>query len=115
MLPKINRIKKKKEFEAIFKKGARFKNSLFVLLVAKNNLNEVRIGFITSQKVSKKAVIRNKVRRRLSEAVKLYMDKINDGSDLVFIALAASKESNFADLKDAVGSMLNKSKIIKNV
>ena len=39
MLPKINRIKKKKDFEIIFKKGKSFKNNLFILKFIKNNLD----------------------------------------------------------------------------
>ena len=69
MLPKINRIKKKKDFEIIFKKGASFRNNLFTLRFLKNSLGINRFGFVVSQKVSKKAVVRNKVRRRLTEAI----------------------------------------------
>ena len=76
MLSKINRIKKKKDFEIIFKKGKSFKNKLFILRFIKNNLNQNRFGFVVSQKVSKKAVVRNKVRRRLAEIIKSYFNNL---------------------------------------
>ncbi len=115
MLPKINRVKKKRDFEAIFKEGLKFKNNLFILRVAKNHLNENRIGFVVSLKVSKKATVRNKIRRRLAEAVKVYIDNIERGTDLVFIVLPGAEKNNFFDTKNAVSFTLNKAKLIKNV
>ena len=70
MLIKEKRIKKRKDFEIIFRNSKSLKNNLFVLRVAKNNLQISRFGFVVSQKVSKKATVRNKVRRRLAAAIK---------------------------------------------
>ncbi|MCX6720067.1 MAG: ribonuclease P protein component, partial [Candidatus Staskawiczbacteria bacterium] len=102
MLPKINRIKNKKDFEVIFRKGINFKNSLFILKFLKNDLGKNRFGFVVSQKVSKKAVIRNKVRRRLVEAVKKENEKIKIGTDLVFIALPGIEKKEFSEIKEAL-------------
>ena len=115
MLPKINRIKKKKDFEIIFKEGASFKNNLLILKVLKNNLDQNRVGFVVSQKVSKKATIRNKIRRRLVEAIKIHIEKIEAGKDLVFIVLSGAAKSNFFEVKKAADNILNKAKLIKNV
>jgi ribonuclease P protein component len=115
MLPKTNRLKKKKDFETVFKKGKNFKNKAFVLKFAKNGLDYNRFGFIVSQKVSKKAVIRNKIRRRLSEILKIYTNDMEQGIDLVFIALAASAKNNFSDTRDYVHDIFIKTKLIKNV
>lgn len=114
MLPKINRIKKKKDFEIIFKKGVSFKNSFLVLKVAKNNLNQNRFGFVISQKVSKKAVVRNKIRRRLSEIINSESKNIKNGLDLVFISLAGLEKKDFSETKDAVSDLLKKAKIFIN-
>lgn len=108
MLPKINRIKKKKDFEIIFKKGASFKNSLLVLKVIKNNFGESRFGFIVSKMVSKKAVARNKIRRRLSEIIRFNMAQMEKGIDAVLIALPGIKDKNFLETKRAVMSLLEK-------
>jgi ribonuclease P protein component len=112
MLPKINRIKKKKDFEEIFKKGASFKNSLLILKVVKNNFNESRFGFIVSQKVSKKAVVRNKIRRRLSEIIKAEFNNIKSGLDLVFISLNGIEKREFFEIKESVASLLTKAKCL---
>ena len=113
MLPKINRIKKQKDFEIIFKKGVSFKNSLFVLKFIKNSLNKTRVSFIVSNKISKKATVRNKIRRRLSEIVKKEINNIKGSLDIVFISLPGIEKKDFLELKDALNNLLIKAKIIK--
>jgi len=111
MLPKINRIKKKKDFEAIFKKGASFKDGLFILRFIKNGSDKNRFGFIVSQKVSKKATVRNKVRRRLTEIIKAKREEIKNGTDLVLIALPGIEKKEFSEIKDKLNNALIKSKL----
>ncbi len=106
MLPSINRIKKKKDFEAIFKKSKSFKNDIFILKVAKNTLGLNRFGFIVSLKISKKATIRNKIRRRLAEAFMAKGKNIKPGTDLVLIALPGIKEKDFSAITGAVKDAL---------
>lgn len=112
-LPKLNRIKKKNDFDAIFKKGFSAKNNLFILKFLKNNLKEKRFGFIVSLKVSKKAVERNKLRRRLSEIIKKEIENIKEGLDMVFIALPSANKKEFLELKDSVENLFKISKCLK--
>lgn len=112
MLPKLNRIKKKKDFDLIFKKGSSFKNNLFILKTVKNSLDEPRFGFVVSQKISKKAVIRNKIRRRLSEIARNKMKSIKGGIDIVLISLPGVEKKEFSDIKDSLNNLLIKSKIL---
>lgn len=111
MLPKTNRVKKKKDFEMIFKKGASFKNNLFILRFIKNNLNKTRFSFVVSQKVSKKAVVRNKIRRRLAAIAKSEKEKIKNNTDLVFICLPGIEKKEFLELKESFNSLLTKAKL----
>jgi len=102
MLPKKNRVKKKKDFKRIFKESKNKKNNIFVLKIAKNNLNINRFGFVVSQKVSKKATIRNKVRRRLAGALRDERKNIKKGIDMVFIALPGIEKKSFCEIKKAI-------------
>ncbi len=112
MLPKINRIKKKKDFEMIFKNSKSFKNNLFILKVIKNNLKLNRFGFVVSQKVSKKAIVRNKVKRRLSEAIRDKMKNMEIGTDSVLIALSGIEKKEFSEIKKAINDALIRAKLI---
>lgn len=102
MLPKINRIKRKKDFSAIFAKSKSFKDKIFILKAAKNNLGINRFGFVVSQKVSKKATVRNKIRRRLSEAINLESPNIKTGTDVVVIALPGIEKKEFSEIKQVI-------------
>ena len=113
MLPKINRVKKKKDFEVVFKKGASYKSNLLILRAAKNNSDETRFGFVVSLKVSKKATVRNKIRRRLAETARIELANIKEGLDLVFIALPGIDKKDFQEIKDTFLYLLKKS-ISKN-
>jgi ribonuclease P protein component len=108
MLPKINRIKKKKDFDLIFKKGKSFKTSLLVLKIMKNGLDKNRFGFIVSQKVSKKAVVRNRIRRRLTEMVKDNIKPETIAQDVVFIALPGIDKKDFLEIKSEVQKIIDK-------
>lgn len=113
MFKQENRLTKQKDFDNVFKKGmSSFDNSLGLKAV-KNNLSKNRIGVIVSSKISKKAVERNKIKRRLREASKLYLDKVGPGFDLVLIGLPESKEKSFQDLEKSIFDHLNKLKLLK--
>jgi len=106
MLIKEKRIKKRKDFETIFRNSKSLRNNLFILKVAKNNLQISRFGFVVSQKVSKKATVRNKVRRRLVAAIKAEEKNIKSGADLVFIALSGIEKKEFLEIKEAINKAL---------
>jgi len=110
-LPQENRIKKKKDFEAVFKNSKSFRSNLFVLKIAHNNLEVNRFGFVVSTKVSKKAIIRNKIKRRLAETVKLEMSRIKKGTDLVFVALPGICNKDYSEVKGEVDSALAKTRV----
>jgi ribonuclease P protein component len=112
MLTKINRIKKKKDFETIFKNGSNFKAPFLVFKIFKNDLGYSRFGFVVSQKVSKKAVVRNKVRRRITEIIKSNFDQIKKGIDVVTICLPGIEKKDFPELKEIVIKNFLKSKIL---
>ncbi|MFA6190472.1 MAG: ribonuclease P protein component [Candidatus Staskawiczbacteria bacterium] len=115
MLPKINRIRKKKDFESIFKNSKSFKNNLFIFKITKNELDINRFGFIISSKVSKRATIRNKIRRRLAEIIKKeinsanQVEKLKNGKDVVIIALRGIEKKEFPILEEAVKNTIIKS------
>jgi len=112
MLFNRNRLRKKKDFEKVLKEGKSFREDSLVLKIKKNKLQEVRFGFIVSQKVSKKAVIRNKVKRRLREAVKEEINKIRKGFDIILISLPSIKGKDFQEIKTTIKKLFNKAKIL---
>ena len=110
MLPKLNRLKREKDFETVFKQGHGFKQGLLYLKVVKNNLDASRFGFVISKKFSKKAVIRNKTKRRLSEIIKAKLPEIKKGMDAIIVVMPGA-ENEFQKLEDTIDKLFKKAKL----
>lgn len=107
-LNKKNRLKKKKDFETVFKKGKAVRGNFLFGKYYKNDLGIPRIAFVVSLKVSKKAVIRNRIRRIISEVVSKNLSKVQP-SDIIMIAdkkiLTASKDEIASDTEKIINSI----------
>ena len=85
MLSREQRITKKKDFDFIFSKGrSRYANFLGVKLV-QNSLTFNRFGIIVSNKVSKSAVVRNLLRRRLYAQLFTLLPELKIGYDILVV------------------------------
>lgn len=113
MLAKKNRLTKKRDFEKVYKKCKTFKGDFLILKIAPNGLPTNRFAFIVSHKVSKKAVIRNKVKRRLRELIRSNVNNWGAGRDFIFIALPGLEKKKFCDAKKILDSFLGKLKTTK--
>jgi len=113
MLKKINRLKKKKDFEKVLKKGKGFKQDFLLCKIIKNNLKISRFGFIVSQKISKKATVRNKLKRKLSELVRVKLEKIKNGIDIIFIVFPGLENKDFWEIEGIIKKIFEKIKILK--
>lgn len=115
MLPQKNRLRKKKEIDNVFKNGKGFKEDFLILKIKKNRLKNSRFAFIVSRKVSKKANVRNKIRRRLRELVKFKIKRTEEGTDVILIAVPGLEEKDFWEVEETVNKLFNKAKICKHV
>lgn len=110
MLASQNRLRKKNDIDNIFRKGKTIASGLFFLKFIKNDFKVNRFAFVVSRKISNKAVERNKVKRRLREAVKQFA--ISQGFDFIIIARPVIVKANFQEIKDSINEIFN-SKINK--
>ncbi|CAH2215340.1 ribonuclease P protein component [Tepidibacter aestuarii] len=109
-----NGIKKDSDFRKVYKTGKSFANRLLVMYVVKNNLDINRVGFSVSKKIGK-AVVRNKVKRRMRESFRLYTNENNlkVGYDFVFIARMPISESDFMSTQKSMIHLFKKANIVK--
>ena len=72
----------------------------FVLQIRPNNEDKTRVGFTVSKKISKSAVVRNRLRRQMREIVRLSSDLQTKypSHDLVLIARTEALNRDFAQL-----------------
>lgn len=111
MLPRANRLTKKKDFEGVFKKGRSFKEDFLILKILKDDSNQIRFGFIVSQRVSKKATVRNKIKRRISKLVRQKLGKLKKGMDIVLITVPGIETKDFWEMEESLSKLFKKSGI----
>ena len=114
MLSFKNRLSKTKEINEVLKNGAMIKSDLFVLKYMKNKKEESRFSFVVSQKISKKAVERNRLKRRFREIIRKDLHNIKKGFDIVILARKKAKVSDFADLKKSLKFLFKKASLYDN-
>ena len=81
------------EFRRLYAKGKSAVNPCMAVYCRKN-----RLGFTTGTKLGK-AVVRNRVRRRLREIYRTNEDKIRPGYDIVVVARVRACHSRYAELQ----------------
>ncbi len=114
MLYQINRLRKKKDFEAVFKKGKIIKADFLYIKFFRNNLDCSRIGFVVSKKVSNKAVVRNLIKRRLRNAARLKIGVVKNGFDIVFVALPAVKNKTHKETSEEIQKIFQSAELLEN-
>ncbi len=112
MLKKKNRLKRKKDFGIVFKKGKGVKEGFLFLKHVSNGLEDSRCGIVVSRKVSKKATVRNRIKRRLRDVVAQKLREIKKGKDFVLVALPGLEAESFCEIEEMINRLLRKAKII---
>jgi len=87
-------------------------NALLAMYVRRNRSDENRVGVTVSKKLGK-AVVRNRVRRRLREVYRLNESRFLPGWDIVVVARGRAVEASFADLTRSYLSLAKKCGILR--
>lgn len=100
MLSSKNRLKKKINFARIEIDGATHQSRSFGMGIYNREDDEPsHFGFIISTKISKKAVIRNRIKRIMSEVVRKNLKNIKKGYDVLFLIKHQAVKINKEDLE----------------
>ena len=95
----LDRIKKKKEFDAVYENGDRCFSKQFLFILKKNELGRCRLGVTVTKKVDKRAVYRNKIKRRIREIFRLHRHLCTDNYDMVVVARKHAQECTYQDVR----------------
>jgi ribonuclease P protein component len=87
---------------------------LLVLYTVQNAQDHWRVGISVGKRVARQAVLRNRVRRRVGEAVRLRGGQLAAGHDLLFIARGPSAQAGWAELREAVDVLLRKARLLQD-
>ena len=109
-LSRERRLRRRKDFEALRERADSRAHPLLVMRALPNALPRSRFGFIISKKVSRLAVARNKIRRRLKEAVRTV--EFQPGWDVLIIARKETPNTDYATLRSTVGSLARRLRLL---
>ncbi len=106
------RLRRNSDFQRVRRLGKFHASPLMVLAFVRNELDYSRFGFVVSKRLGK-AVQRNKIKRRMREATRLRIGRIEPGFDLVFIARTPIAEVCFAKIEQTLERLLKKAGLLK--
>lgn len=133
MLSKANRLTNRQDFRAVFREGIRRQGSHLTLraLSSKENAHNVQQGWVTSiksnpqltptrigisisTKVSKRATIRNRIKRQIRAAFRWLLPELLPGWRLVVIVqpLAAAEECDYNQFLQELKQLLAEAEVL---
>ena len=104
------RVKKEKDFNAIFKEGKSFANRKFVIYRLENNEQHFRVGLSVSKKLGN-AVMRNQIKRRIRHILIEHKNQLVENVDFVVIARKGVEILDYAEMGKNLLHVLKLSKI----
>lgn len=112
MLKTINRLKKKKEFNYIYKKGMVAHSQSFIMHHVKAYKPYAQIGISVSKQVGN-SVVRSRVKRIISEACRLNIDSFQV-KNYVITAKESIKDKTSKDIEFELLRVLKKNNLFKD-
>lgn len=105
------RLRKTSELKRVRREGRSYAHPLIVLQVLPNVDLQIRIGIVATKTIGN-AVKRNYAKRLIREAFRNYLDKIQPGWNLVFVARPPILGAKFESIQLAIEDLLIRSKLL---
>lgn len=113
MLARTYRLRRSKDIVKVYQRGRYAGGHDFVVKAHKSNWPNSRLAIVVSRKISKSAVIRNRIRRRLSGLVEELWQTVRPGYDIV-ISVRSDISALPADkLRESLSEQLRRLGIIE--
>ena len=97
----VGSLRKGREFPSVYDANHSRANRYLVMYVAKNGMEENRIGIVTSKKIGN-SVVRHRVRRLIRESLRQNGERLNNGLDVIVIARRTCVGMTQAEITKAV-------------
>ena len=125
-LPKVHRLRRRQDFSAVYRAGLRQSTSNLTLRAlrptqeASSSVKRfpgggtplARIGISISQKVSKKAVVRNQIKRQLRAILRQFLPRISPGWQLVIVVKPSATQCGYEQFLQELKQLLISAEVI---
>src|SRR5688572_27144465 len=115
MIPSTHRFHGRNSLRFVYRQGWQVRGDVLAVRVVRNPRRSTwRAAVVVSRKISKSAVVRNRIRRRIFEVVRTQSSRINGPYDIVFTAFSDSLATLAGDdLRRTVLSCLQRAGVFK--
>ncbi len=103
-------LRKPADYQRVRSTGACQQHTLLAMYARRSD-SGLHVGFAVGRRFGS-AVRRNRVRRRMREAVRLFLPSLETGWDLLFVARSGLEQAAFNQLLDAVERCLSRSGVL---
>ncbi|AFZ13585.1 ribonuclease P protein component [Crinalium epipsammum PCC 9333] len=132
-LPKENRLRRRQDFKEVYQSGRRRTGAYFTVRSLKDKFRSPQsrrgatkadptqapnlilptlIGISISQKVSKKAVVRNRIKRQIRAAIRQLLPRISPGLLVVIVVRPTASECVYVEILRELEQLLVEAEVI---
>lgn len=111
MLKKQNRLKKRYQFNYVYKQGVKYSGKSIAVYVLPSKTKKIKIGFAVTKKIGH-AVKRNLIRRRLREIVYFEIPEMKQNYNLIIVAKDDIESFSFLEIKNEFHNLIVKADLI---
>lgn len=111
-LKKEERLRGREGFQRVFQEGRSLANRVAALHYLAAPQGELRLGVAVSRRMGC-AVVRNRLRRRLREVLRLHRSELTEGWHVVVVARQRAGELSYKELEEGVLSLLDRAGVRK--
>ncbi|MGC9527274.1 MAG: ribonuclease P protein component [Limnospira sp.] len=120
MLPQANRLRNRKDFKAVYTRGVHRKTPHLTLRALKRPGPEPdgkaekpsRLGISISQKVSKRAARRNRIKRQIRAVLRELLPQISPGWDIAIVVKPTAVGCNYAEFLQELEQLLAQAEVL---
>ena len=113
-MAKVLTLRRQRDFDELFGQGQKYRDELVMTVVRlRPDTGPARASFLVGKKVDRRAVGRNRIRRRLREAWRLELANIKAGVDTAFVAHPAAAAATYQELAAVMRRHLHQAGVLE--
>lgn len=113
MLSKQFRLKKKYQFNYVYRVGKMVGGKLMIVYFCPSKNANIKVGISVTKKVGH-AVVRNRKKRQIREAIFPYLPQLKKNFNVVIVAKPSITSAKFGEIKSELNYLLKKANLKDN-